>query len=112
MGLRKGNMKIGAEKVNRLVFSPLISLGEVLVEVEPVKYEVGPLQWSHLRRKIQSQEEIQLAHTILDREVLDDDYNLTDGGIATDEEPVEVAATLTYVNSHSVYLGQVKKKKL
>lgn len=75
------------------------------MEVEPVKYEVGPLQWSRHRRKIQSQEEVKLAHTILDREVLDD-FNLTEDSGADEEELV--ASTLTYVNSHSVYLGQVK----
>lgn len=72
--------------------------------MEPVAYELGPLQWARHRRKIQSQEDVQLAHTILDNEI-DDLADLSD--IRSDIEPQTVASTLTYVASHAVYLGQV-----
>lgn len=71
--------------------------GEVLLEMEAIDYDLGPIQSAKNRRKIQSQEDVRLAHTILD--------NLEEAG---SEEQTTVASTLSYVITHSVYLSHVR----
>lgn len=71
--------------------------GEILLEMEPLEYEVTSLQSARNRRKVQSQEDVQLAHTILDN------MEGEDG-----PEFQTVASTLSYVTTHSVYLSHVK----
>jgi Protein of unknown function (DUF3421) len=71
--------------------------GEVLVEVEAQRYEISQLQTVRHKRKIHSQERLQLAHTILDNMEGDEQNG-----------PQLVASSLSYVINHSVYLGQVK----
>lgn len=74
------------------------SEGEILLEMEAINYELGPLQVVRNRRKIQSQEDVRLAHTILD--------NMTEDGPVTEE--TNVASTLSYVVTHSAYLSHVR----
>lgn len=69
--------------------------GEILLEIEPSEYELAALNSARNRRKVQSQEDVQLAHTILD--------NMEDGA-----EFQTVASTLSYVTTHSIYLSHVK----
>lgn len=69
--------------------------GELLVELEAIAYDLGALQVSRNRRKIQSMEDVRLAHTILD--------NMEDG-----PQEQTVASTLSYVITHSVYLSHVR----
>jgi len=71
--------------------------GEILTEIEAIDYELGPIQVVRNRRKIQSQEDVRLAHTILD--------NMTEDG---PEQETTVASTLSYVISHSAYLSHVR----
>ncbi|XP_046656450.1 protein unzipped-like [Daphnia pulicaria] len=73
------------------------SEGEILTEIEAIDYELGPIQVARNRRKMQSQEEVRLAHTILD--------NMTEDG---PEEETNVASTLSYVVAHSAYLSHVR----
>ena len=76
------------------------SEGEILLEMEAIEYDLGPLlQAARNRRKIQSQEDVRLAHTILDNMEDDDDEV---------EEQTVVASTLSYVVNHSVYLNHVR----
>lgn len=69
--------------------------GEILLEIEAIDYDLGAIQAARNRRKIQSQEEVRLAHTILD--------NMEDSSAGT-----VVASTLSYVVTHSVYLSHVR----
>ena len=71
--------------------------GQILLEMEAIEYEIGSIHSSKQRRKIQSQEDVQLAHTILD--------NMEDGPA---EQTTLVASTLSYVVNHSVYLSHVR----
>ena len=75
------------------------SEGEILLEMEAINYELGPIQVARNRRKIQSQEDVRLAHTILD--------NMTEDGPVMEEETT-VASTLSYVITHSAYLSHVR----
>ena len=87
-----------------------------MVEIEPMEYELGPPQSHRHRRKVQSQEEVILAHTILDNEAGDlsgvdgEHQHMEHHHHHGDEEQQIVASSLTYVINHSVYLGQVNFK--
>ena len=81
-----------------------------------MEYELGPPQSHRHRRKVQSQEEVILAHTILDNEAGDltgvdgEHQHMEHHHHHGDEEQQIVASSLTYVINHSVYLGQVNFK--
>lgn len=69
--------------------------GQILLEMEPVEYELGLPVTARQRRKILNDEQVQLAHTILD--------HMEDGS-----EEQTVASSLSYIVNHSVYLGQMR----
>ena len=69
--------------------------GQILLEMEAVEYELGLPVTARQRRKILNDEQVQLAHTILD--------HMEDG-----LEEQMVASSLSYIVNHSVYLGQMK----
>lgn len=70
------------------------SQGEILMEMEAKYYEMGPLKTSLSRRKVQSSEQIVLAHTTLD--------NMEASG------PQTVATTLSYVVNHNIYFSSIR----
>ena len=72
----------------------LMRVGEILMEMEAKYYEMGPLKTSLSRRKVQSSEQIVLAHTTLD--------NMEASG------PQTVATTLSYVVNHNIYFSSIR----
>ena len=64
------------------------------MEEEAESYEIGPLKTLPNRRKVKSSEQIVLMHTTVD--------NMEAPGLQT------VAATLSYLVSHSIYFSNIK----